>query len=307
MENESEWSEWSDFENDVETIERIDDIQTSTASKASFKDENVKQMVSDSVQEPEDNYVLTTTYSQMPNTNTAGEKGSKQQPSTNQKTDTMATDEIQETSLEDEKREPTVSVGLQKSEDNCVHANSEQANIPIENVIVQPSTTTQETDTTQDIHELASEDTVITDRTNECPDEQFQNISRVTMGSAETDSDLEIPLSVLKRVERCEDSDLDLTLAEIRIKHKQQHDFRELTPSDNNDSDADLDYKPSKKDINSSDSDSNESYVGLNDGSASDRMDEILQNIEINDKRKAARKELNFSRDKQWKRTGKKH
>lgn len=61
MENESEWSEWSDFENDVETIERIDDIQTSTASKASFKDENVKQMVSDSVQEPEDNYVLTTT------------------------------------------------------------------------------------------------------------------------------------------------------------------------------------------------------------------------------------------------------
>lgn len=41
------------------------------------------------------------------------------------------------------------------------------------------------------------------------------------MCSAEKDSDLEIPLSVLKRVERCEGSDLDVTLAEIRIKLKQ--------------------------------------------------------------------------------------
>lgn len=97
---------------------------------------------------------------------------------------------------------------------------------------MQPPTTTQETDTpvidetnfaTQDIDELVSEDTVITDHTNECTDEHFQNINRVTMGSAETDSDLEISLSVLKGVERCEDSDLDLTLAEIRIKHKQSH------------------------------------------------------------------------------------
>lgn len=65
-ENESERSEWSDFENDVETMERIDDIQTSTPSKASLKDENVKKMVPNSVQEPEDNFVLATTSSQIP-------------------------------------------------------------------------------------------------------------------------------------------------------------------------------------------------------------------------------------------------
>ena len=41
-----------------------------------------------------------------------------QQLCTSQKTDTMATDEIQETSLQDEKGEPVVSVGLQKSEDS---------------------------------------------------------------------------------------------------------------------------------------------------------------------------------------------
>lgn len=132
-------------------MERIDNIQTSTPLKASFKDENGKQMVFDSVQEPEANFVHTTISSRMLNTYTVTEKGSMQQPSTTQKTDTMATDEIQETSLENETREPVVSVGLQKSEDNFVHANScsDEADISIENVIVQPSTTTQEIDTTE--------------------------------------------------------------------------------------------------------------------------------------------------------------
>lgn len=65
-ENESEWSEWSDFENDVESMERIDDIKTSTPSKASLKDENVEQMVPNSVQEPEDNFVHAITSCQIP-------------------------------------------------------------------------------------------------------------------------------------------------------------------------------------------------------------------------------------------------
>lgn len=232
-ENESEWSEWSDFETDVETMERIADFETSN-----------------SVQEPEDNFVHAKTFINMANTCTTTENEYPQQTSTTQKADRMATSPV------DENGERVESIVLQKSEENFI------------------------------------------------PDTHFLN-NRVTMASADTDSDLDIPLSVLKRVERCEDSDLELTLAEIKQKQKQTHEFRDLTSPDNYDSDTDFDYKPSTKDINSSDSDSNESYVGHSDDSVSDQIDEIMRKIEINDKKKEIRKELNFSRDKQWKRKGK--